>query len=110
LESLIAEANQLEKNLLRVRDTVHTAQINKKTKTIPVAKIKDTIDSIRSSMRRVFQECFGLVQWLGKKSNQAKLAQLPETMQRDFNVHLDAVYATIIINAERLKEIERRPS
>ena len=26
-------------------------------------------------------------------------------MQRDLNVHLDAIYATIIINAERLKEI-----
>lgn len=105
LETLIAEVNQLEKNLLRIRDTIRSAQINKKVKTLPVAKIRDTIDSVRSSMRRVFQESFGLVQYLGKKSNQDKLALLPENMQRDLNVHLDAIYATIIINAERLKEI-----
>ena len=36
------------------------------------------------------------------------LAKLPENMQRDLNVHLDAIYATIIINAERLKEIDRK--
>ncbi|MBN2551954.1 MAG: hypothetical protein JXB06_04265 [Spirochaetales bacterium] len=108
LEKLIGEVNQLEKNLLRVRDNVRTAQINKKIKTIPVSSIAETIDSIRSSMRRVFEESFGIVQWLGKKSNQDKLAKLPETMQRDLNVHLDAIYATIIINAERLKEILRR--
>ena len=59
-------------------------------------------------MRRVFEESFGLIQWLGKKSNQNKLAKLPENMQRDLNVHLDAIYATIIINAERLKEIDRK--
>ena len=59
-------------------------------------------------MRRVFDESFGIVQWLGKKSNQERLARLPEAMQRDLNVHLDAIYATIIINAERLKEIVRK--
>ena len=72
---------------------------------ISIDRIRDAIDSIRSSMRRVFEESFGIVQWLGKKSNQDKLARLPEIMQRDLNVHLDAIYATIIINSERLKEI-----
>jgi hypothetical protein len=107
LESLIGEANQLEKNLLRVRDYIRTAQVNKQIKTVSIAKIRDTIDSIRSAMRRVFEEAFGLVQWLGKKSNKDKLARLPESTQKDLNVHLDAIYATIIINAERLKEISR---
>jgi len=109
LETLIGEVNQLEKVLLRTRDTIRTAQINKKINSISIEKIRDTIDSIRSSMRRVFQESFGIVQWLGKKSNQDRLARLPEAMQRDLNIHLDAIYATIIINAERLKEIVRKP-
>jgi hypothetical protein len=108
LENLIGEVNQLEKALLRPRDTIRTAQINKKINSISISKIRDTIDSIRSSMRRVFEESFGIVQWLGKKSNKDKLARLPESMQRDLNVHLDAIYATIIINAERLKEIAHR--
>jgi hypothetical protein len=108
LENLIGEVNQLEKALLRTRDTIRTAQINKKINSISISKIRDTIDSIRSSMRRVFEESFGIVQWLGKKSNKDKLARLPESMQRDLNVHLDAIYATIIINAERLKEIAHR--
>jgi len=108
LETLIGEVNQLEKVLLRTRDTIRTAQINKKINSISIEKIGDTIDSIRSSMRRVFDESFGIVQWLGKKSNQDRLARLPEAMQRDLNVHLDAIYATIIINAERLKEIVRK--
>jgi hypothetical protein len=108
LETLIGEVNQLEKVLLRTRDTVRTAQINKKINSISIQRINETIDSIRSTMRRVFEESFGIVQWLGKKSNQDKLARLPETMQRDLNVHLDAIYATIIINAERLKEISGR--
>jgi len=105
LEALIGEVNQLEKILLRTRDTIRTAQINKKINSISIDRIRDAIDSIRSSMRRVFEESFGIVQWLGKKSNQDKLARLPEIMQRDLNVHLDAIYATIIINSERLKEI-----
>ena len=105
LEALIGEVNQLEKVLLRTRDTIRTAQTNKRIDSISIDRIRDAIDSIRSSMRRVFEESFGIVQWLGKKSNQDKLAKLPETMQRDLNVHLDAIYATIIINAERLKEI-----
>ena len=105
LEKLIGEVNQLEKVLLRTRDNIRTAQINKQINSISISKISDTIDSIRSSMRRVFEESFGIIQWLGKKSNQDKLARLPESMQRDLNVHLDAIYATIIINAERLKEI-----
>jgi len=29
-------------------------------------------------------------------------------MQRDLNYHLDSIYATIIINAERMKEVSRR--
>jgi len=108
LETLIGEVNQLEKVLLRTRDTIRTAQTNKRIDSISIDKIGDTIDSIRGSMRRVFEESFGLVQWLGKKSNQNKLAKLPETMQRDLNVHLDAIYATIIINAERLKELVQK--
>ena len=105
LEKLIGEVNQLEKVLLRTRDNIRTAQINKQINSISISRISDTIDSIRSSMRRVFEESFGIVQWLGKKSNQDKLARLPESMQKDLNVHLDAIYATIIINTERLKEI-----
>jgi hypothetical protein len=105
LEKLIGEVNQLEKVLLRTRDNIRTAQINKQINSLSISKISETIDSIRSSMRRVFEESFGIIQWLGKKSNQDKLARLPEPMQRDLNVHLDAIYATIIINAERLKEI-----
>ncbi len=105
LEKLIGEVNQLEKVLLRTRDNIRTAQINKKINSISISKISDTIGSIRSSTRRVFEESFGIVQWLGKKSNQDKLARLPESMQKDLNVHLDSIYATIIINTERLKEI-----
>jgi hypothetical protein len=105
LETLISEVNQLEKVLLRTRDTIRAAQISKKIDSIAIDRIEGTIDSIRGSMRRVFEESFGIVQWLGKKSNEDKLARLPEAMQRNLNVHLDAIYATIIINAERLKDI-----
>jgi hypothetical protein len=108
VETLIGEINQLEKYLLRTRDTIRSAQLNKKINSISIDKIGDTIDSIRSSMRRVFEESFGLIQWLGKKSNQDRLARLSENIQRDLNVHLDAIYATIIINAERLKEIVQK--
>jgi hypothetical protein len=110
LENLIRMANELEKDLLKVKNYIRSAQVNKRIKTIRIGKIRTTIDSIRSDMRQVFEDCFGLVQWLGKKSNQDKLAKLSENTQRDLNYHLDAIYATIIINSERLKEISRKYS
>ncbi len=108
LEALIQEANRLDKYMLRVKMAIRSARANKRIKAIPVDKLSSTIDTLRSALRRIFDDSFGLVQWLGKKSNQDRLAKLPEGVQRELNSYLDAIYATIIINAERLREIARR--
>ena len=59
-------------------------------------------------MRRVYDDGFGLVQWLGKKGNQDRLSRLPESAQRDLSGCLETIYSTLIINSERLNEIDRR--
>jgi hypothetical protein len=59
-------------------------------------------------MRRVYDDGFGLVQWLGRKSNRDRLARLPDGSQRDLSACLETIYATLIINSERLEQIDRR--
>jgi hypothetical protein len=108
LESLISEVNQLEKALLRVKSSLATARASKTIKTLPPARLRAAIDSTRASLRRIHDDGFGLVQWLGRKGNQERLSRLPESSQRDLGVCLETIYSTLIINAERLAEIDRR--
>jgi hypothetical protein len=108
LESLISEVNQLEKSLLRVKSSLATARAAKTIKTLTPARLRRVIDSTRASLRRVYDDGFGLVQWLGKKGNQERLSRLPESAQRDLSACLETIYSTLIINSERLNEIDRR--
>jgi len=108
LETLISEVNQLEKSLLRVKSSLATARAAKTIKTLTPARLRRVIDSTRASLRRVYDDGFGLVQWLGKKGNQERLSRLPESAQRDLSACLETIYSTLIINSERLNEIDRR--
>jgi hypothetical protein len=108
LESLISEVNQLEKSLLRVKSSLATARAAKTLKSLPPARLRGAIDSARASLRRIHDDGFGLVQWLGKRGNQERLSRLPESAQRDLSFCLETIYSTLIINAERLAEIDRR--
>lgn len=108
LEELMYKVNSLEKLMLKVRNNINSYYINRKLNTYPLRKMRDIIDNIRTNMRNIFDDCFGLIQWLGKKSNKEKLEKIPETMQKEFNQHLTSINATLIINSERLKEIDRR--
>ena len=108
LEPLISEVNQLEKALLRVKSSLASARAAKTLKNLPPARLRAAIDSARASLRRIYDDGFGLVQWLGKKGNQERLSRLPESSQRDLSVCLETIYATLIVNSERLAEIDRR--
>jgi len=108
LESLISEVNQLEKSLLRVKSSLATARAAKTIKTLATMRLRRSIDSTRASLRRVYDDGSGLVQWLGKKGNQERLSRLPESAQRDLSACLETIYSTLIINSERLAEIDRR--
>ena len=108
LESLISEVNRLEKSLLRVKSSLASARAAKTLKTLPPARLRGVIDGTRASLRRVFDDGCGLVQWLGKKGNQERLSRIPESSQRDLSVCLETIHSTLIINSERLNEIERR--
>ena len=48
------------------------------------------------------------MQWLGKHGNRERLSRLPESSQRDLSVILETIHSTLIINSERLEEIDRR--
>lgn len=66
------------------------------------------LDSTRASLRHIYDDGFGLVQWLGKKGNQERLARVPVSSQRDLSACLETIHSTLIINAERLAAIGRR--
>jgi hypothetical protein len=108
VEELIRGANNLEKTLLRIKNHLNEYAIHKRLGEFPVPRARDLIERSRGAMRSVFDDCLGLVQWLGKGENREKLALLPQNSQRDLSAHLDSIYATLIINAERLREVERR--
>jgi hypothetical protein len=108
LESLIGEVNRLEKVLLRVKGSLASARAAKTLKAVAPAQLRGVIDSTRASLRRIYDDGFGLVQWLGKKENQARLARVPEGSQRDLSACLQTICSTLIINSERLAEISRR--
>ncbi|MBN1836476.1 MAG: hypothetical protein JW820_11540 [Spirochaetales bacterium] len=108
LEDVIRGANNLEKMLLRIKNHINEYMIHKRLAEFPVARALELIERTRGAMRRIFEDCSGLVQWLGKAENRDKLALLPQNSQRDFGAHLDSIYATLIINAERLREVELR--
>ena len=91
-----------------MKSSLATARAAKTIKTLTPARLRRVIDSTRASLRRVYDDGFGLVQWLGKKGNQERLSRLPESAQRDLSVGLETIYSTLIINSERLAEIDRR--
>jgi len=109
VEEVIRGTNNLEKMLLRIKNHINEYTIHKRLAEFPVPRARDLIERTRGAMRSVFDDCYGLVQWLGKGENREKLALLPQNSQRDLSAHLDSIYATLIINAERLREVERRP-
>lgn len=108
LEPLLAEVNQLEKTLLRVKSSLASARAAKTLKHLPPAQLRGVIDGARTSLRRIYDDGFGLVQWLGKKTNREKLARVPEGSQRELSACLETINSTLIINAERLAEIAKR--
>jgi hypothetical protein len=108
LESLLGEVNQLEKALLRVKSSLASARAAKTVKNLPPARLRAAIDSTRASLRRILDDGAGLVQWLGKHNNRERLSRLPEGSQRDLSVFLETIHSTLIINSERLEEIDRR--
>jgi len=108
LESLIAEVNQLEKQLLRVKGSLASARATKTLRRVTPEQLRATIDGARFSMRRIHDDGFGLVQWLGRKGNREKLGRVPESSQRDLSACLEALYSTLIICAELLQELVRR--
>jgi hypothetical protein len=108
LEALLSEVNQLEKSLLRVKSSLATARAAKSLKTLSPARLRRSIDGTRAALRRVYDDGSGLVQWLGKKGNQERLSRLPDSAQRDLGACLETIFATLIINSERLAEIDRR--
>jgi hypothetical protein len=108
IENLIRSVNNLEKMLLRIKNHLNEYMIHKRLGEYPVSRARDLIDRVRGAMRGVFDDCHGLMQWLGKLENRGKLELMPQNNQRELNAHLDSLYATLIINAERLREIERQ--
>ena len=106
LEELIRGVNNLEKMLLRIKNHINEYTIHKRLAEYPVPRARELVERTGAAMRRVFDDSFGLVQWLGKDENRDKLALLPQSSQREFNAHLDSIYATLIINSERLRDIE----
>jgi hypothetical protein len=108
LESLIVEVNQLEKALLRVKSSLATARAAKTLKNLSPARLRAAIDSTRASLRRILDDGTGLVQWLGKQGNRDRLSRLPESSQRELGIFLETIHSTLIINSERLEEIDRR--
>jgi hypothetical protein len=100
--------NRLEKALLRVKSSLASARAAKSLKSIPPSRLRAVIDSTRASMRRLYDDGFGLVQWLGRKSSRERLARLPDGAQRDLAACLETIYATLIVNAERLAQVDRR--
>jgi hypothetical protein len=105
VEEVIRGANNLEKMLLRIKNHINEYTIHKRLAEYPVPRARELIEHARGAMRSLFDDCFGLVQWLGKAENREKLALLPQNSQRDLSAHLDSIYATLIINAERLREV-----
>ena len=53
LEALIAEVNQLEKQLLRVKSSLATARSAKTLRQVRPEQLRSTIDGTRLSMRRI---------------------------------------------------------
>jgi hypothetical protein len=108
LESLIVEVNQLEKSMLRMKSSLASARAAKTLKNLALTRLRTAIDSARASLRRVLDDGTGLVQWLGKQNDRDRLSRLPETAQRDLSAFLETIHSTLIVNSERLEEIERR--
>lgn len=108
LEDLMGRVNSLEKLLLKVKNHLNSYYIKKQLNEFPIKTMKNIIGNIRSSMESIFDDCFGLIQWLGKKSNKDKLEKIPVSMQKNFSQYLNSIHSTLIINIERLKEISRK--
>ena len=108
LEDLMDRTNRLDKLLLKVKNHVNSYYIKKEINAFPLKTMRNIITNISTLMGESFDDCFGLIQWLGKMSNKEKLDKIPVSMQRDFNQYLNSIHATLIINSERLKDIARQ--
>jgi len=108
LEQLMGKINYLEKLLLKVKNHLNDYTIRKQQGSFSLRSIRNIIENISTLMEEVFDNSSGLIQWLGRKSNREKLEKIPASMQKELHQHLNAVYASLIINNERLREIARK--
>ncbi len=110
LEETLSRAAHLEKILSRARGHIDSLALDRGLATYPPERLAGTVEEIRLPMKALFDDCFGLVQWLGKKGNSQKLQKIPEGTLREFNAALHSIHATLIINQERLEEVARLSS
>ena len=108
LESLMSRGNELEKLLLRGANRLSNLSAQKQLNSYPVDDLRALIQDTRTNLQQVYEDCFGLVQWLGRSQNESQLQAMPETLQSDLNSLLYTINATLIINSERLTEISTR--
>jgi hypothetical protein len=104
LEQVMAELERLQKYLLRMKNQLGAAGGKKNT----LAGLEGIMENCHRGLRRVYEDSFGLIQWLGKKSNQESLSKLPKGLQQELNQHLYTLNATLIINSERLRELNEK--
>jgi hypothetical protein len=106
LEQLMAEVDRLQKYLLLMRNRLNSHTGRKQP--LALAGLESIMESCHRELRKVYEDSFGLIQWLGKKSNQESLLKLPKGLQQELNLHLYTLNATLIINAERLRELTQK--
>jgi hypothetical protein len=106
LEELMAELERLATYLLRMKNQFHGSGVRKNA--LSLAGLEGIMENCRLGLQRVYEDSFGLIQWLGKKSNQEALSKLPRGLQQELNQHLYTLNATLIINAENLRELAEK--
>ena len=105
---MIIKAGEFEKSLHRGGNRLNTFRIQNQLGSYPVEDLRALIQDIRIDMNRVYLDCFGLVQWVGRRENEARLQTMPESIQSDLNSLLYTINATLIVNDEMLSEIAAR--
>ncbi len=103
LEKLMDELERLEKYLLRMKNQLNSQAVKKDA--LALKGLEGIMENCHRGLKSVYEDSFGLIQWLGKKSNQESLNKLPTGLQQELNQHLYTLNATLIINTERLREM-----
>ena len=108
LETVMARTNELEKSLLRGGSRLNTFRSQNQLGSYPVDDLKALIQDIQRDLKQVYEDCFGLVQWIGRSQNESRLEAMSETLQHELNSLLYTINATLIINNERQTEISTK--